>query len=399
MMKQHLRACQVVASINEHTGGTAFSVTNIARNLQMQNIESSIFTLNYQNRGKQVVAKGVDVYSEQAKKLAWILPGFQPSSSKNLSDLAAEKFDLIHNHGLWMFTNLYARQAAKRHKLPLFISPRGTLESWSLQNSKYKKKLAWWLYEKGNLGYATAFHATSANEVESIRKLGFKQPIALIPNGVDLPLLDTLPSKEILISLFPNLANSRWLLFLSRIHPKKGLDNLIKIWGQIKEQFPDWHLIIAGPNSIGYQAELERLTKELHLGNRITFTGMLSGDLKASALGNADLFVLPTHSENFGIAVAESLVYAVPAITTKEAPWQDLVNSNCGWWVEDDLFQLKLALIKSMKLSNCQLKSMGKNGRNLVAEKYSWEFASQQMAEFYRWILHGGNVPNFVQVT
>lgn len=152
-----------------------------------------------------------------------------------------------------MFPNLYARQAAVINKINLVISPRGMLESWSLNNSWYKKWLAWILYEKENLNCATAFHATSAEEVNSIRKLGYRQPIALIPNGINIPSLEEQYSRQILIDIFPKLADKKWLLFLSRVHPKKGLNHLIDVWQSLVNQFPDWHLIIAGPDLIGYQ--------------------------------------------------------------------------------------------------------------------------------------------------
>ena len=252
------------------------------------------------------------------------------------------------------------------------------------------------MYEKQNLNSATLFHATSIAEMKSIRNLGYHQPIALIPNGVNLPDLSNHIDKEILTKQFPNLAGKKWLLFLSRIHPKKGLDNLLNIWQNIVNKFPDWHLIIAGSDFIGYQTKLENLVTQLNLEAKVTFAGMLSGEKKTCALSNADLFILPSHSENFGIAIAESLSYGVPVVTTKGTPWQDLITHDCGWWVEDNKEALKNALIKAMKLSNTQRQVMGKKGRILVEKQYSWCFVGKKMAEVYQWILSGGTTPNCV---
>lgn len=393
-----LRVCQVVASINENVGGPAYSVTNLAQALYQNNISSHLFTLDYQQEGKQIIFDDINLHSEPATKLARYLRGFQPSASNYLSQLAATKLDLIHNHGLWMFPNVYAREAALCNKLPLVISPRGMLESWSLNNSWYKKWLAWILYEQKNLNSAIAFHATSAEEVNSIRSLGYKQPIALIPNGVSLPSLNEQPSRQILIQSFPELADKKWLLFLSRIHPKKGLDNLLAVWENITKKFPEWHLIIAGSDLIGYQEKLEIIVEDLNLKERVTFTGMLSGQDKSSALSNADLFVLPTHSENFGIAVAESLAYSVPVITTKGAPWQDLQRYGCGWWIEDNQKALQVALVEAMQISSQERQAMGLKGRNLMQTKYSWNSIAKEMANVYRWILGGGELPNCVQL-
>lgn len=297
-----------------------------------------------------------------------------------------------------MFPNLYARQAAKRNQLPLVISPRGMLEAWSLNRSQLQKRVAWCLYEKENLLNATAFHATSIDELHSIRRLGFTQPIALIPNGVSVPSLTQIPPRDALTRRFPELANKRWLLFLSRLHPKKGLDTLLRVWQTLHAQFPDWHLVIAGPDLIGYQANLIDLTVQLNLQHRVTFTGMLSGNDKAIALSHAQLMVLPSHSENFGIAIAEALAYAVPVITTKGTPWQDLHKYDCGWWIENNAQTLANTLIEAMQLSDWERRSKGQNGRQWMIEQYSWSAIAQSMSKVYQWILSGGNPPASVNL-
>lgn len=390
------RVCHVVACVNQAVGGPAFSVTSLAQSLAQQNLKCHLFSLDYPKLGPEIPTIGVIRHSYYAPLPTRLLRGFYPRMRTALEQLAATEFDLIHNHGLWMFPNLYARQVAVKYNLPLVISPRGMLESWSLRNSWYKKLPAWILYERENLKSAQLFHATSAAEAESIRKLGYRQAIALIPNGVSVPTLDKIPDRELLTRSFPELGNKKWLLFLSRIHPKKGLDNLLYIWRELAVQFPEWHLVIAGPDLIGYQAQLEKLTAELELKTRVTFTGMLSGEYKSAAFGHADLFVLPTHSENFGIVVTESLAYGVPAIVTKEAPWEDLQHYECGWWVEDDRQALTEALEKGMCLSDRERQAMGQRGQVMVKTKYSWDYVAREMSQVYRWLMTGGQPPSCV---
>lgn len=391
------QVCHVVACINQDVGGPAVSVTSLAKALTEHQIDSHLWTLNYPNCGEQLKAANVHLHSYPATFLSRHFRGWQLAACQELHQLARNELSIIHNHGVWMFPNFYARQAAQQSNLPLVISPRGMLEAWSLKRSRGRKWLAWQMYERENLSRATLFHATSEMEVNSIRQLGFSQPIALIPNGVTMPAIEQLPPRSTLSSQFPELADKRWLLFLSRLHPKKGIDLLLQVWKHLEAEFSDWQLVIAGPDLIGYQANLLSLVETLDLQHRVTFTGMLSGAAKVAALGNADLFVLPSHSENFGIAVAESLSYGVPVITTQATPWQDLQNYECGWWIENNAKTFSATLIEAMQLSDQQRRSLGMKGRTLVAERYSWDVIGRSMSEVYRWMLNGGTPPAVLQ--
>ncbi len=388
----------VVASINEDTGGIVPAIAGFADVIARQKIYCHLFTLDYPEFGNQIPVKGVKLHSYPTNFFARRFRGFYPNLEAALWKLASAELDLIHSYGLWMFPNLYARKSAVGNHIPLMISPEGMLEPWSLKRSIFKKQLAWFLYESKNLNSANIFHAASTAEAQSIRSLRFQQPIALIPHGVDLPDLKNQPDREILTEAFPELSETRWLLFLSRLHPKKGLDNLLYVWHKLAVKFSDWHLVIAGPDLINYQPKLESLIAEFGLEKRVTFTGMLSGEKKAAAFANADLFVLPTHSENFGNVVPESLAYAVPVITTKGTPWEDLNTYKCGWWIENNQQALAEALTEGMQMSSQLRKDMGMKGRYLVETKYSWESVGQDMASVYRWVLNGGTPPDCIQL-
>ncbi|RUT07173.1 glycosyl transferase family 1 [Dulcicalothrix desertica PCC 7102] len=395
---ENLNIYHVVASINENTGGPAKLVSDLTEALANEKISNHLFTLDYKVHGKQIISKYTYLHSYNADFIAQNVRGFHPKFADAMRKLPTTELSLIHNHGLWMFPNLYARQAANYNRIPLIISPHGMLESWSLKRSRFKKWLAWLMYERKNLSSAVLFNATSSEEVKSIRQLGFQQPIALIPNGLNTDSYNQQVEREVLTRLFPELNDKKWLLFLSRIHPKKGVDNLLFAWQKLQSQFPDWHLVIAGSDLIGYQAKLEALTEQLNLRQRVTFTGMLSGQEKISALSNADLFVLPTHSENFGIAIAESLACKVPVITTKGAPWEDLERYECGWWIDNNQQALITALAEAMKMSDEERKVMGLRGQALTKTKYSWNSIAKDTADVYRWILGGGELPDCIQL-
>jgi glycosyltransferase involved in cell wall biosynthesis len=304
--------------------------------------------------------------------------------------------DLIHNHGLWMFPNLYARQAAKRCSIPLVISPRGMLEAWALRRSRWRKRAVWHTFERSNLQEAALFHATSRSEADAIRRLGFKQPIATIGNGVSMPDLENAPAAERLINRFPELGGKRWLLFLARLHPVKGIDSLLRSWGEIHERFADWHLVVAGPAFGNYDAELKDIANMSGSKHRVTFTGMLEGNDKSAAMANAELFVMPSHSESFGLVIAEALAHGVPVITTRQTPWAELETRRSGWWIEDNRDKLGEGLIEAMSREPAELRRMGERGRQWMARDYSWDTVADKMLQAYRWILDGGEKPDFI---
>ncbi len=230
----------------------------------------------------------------------------------------------------------------------------------------------------------TCFHATAQSEYEDIRRMGFLQPVAIIPNGIDVPPLQEKAGGGL-----------RTLLFLGRIHPKKGLDMLLPAWRAVQSRFQDWRLRIVGQDNGGYLDQMRSLATELGL-ERIEFSGPLYGHDKWRVYGEADLFVLPTYSENFGMAVAEALSAGTPTIVTRGAPWHDLESYGAGWWIEIGLDPLVACLETAMSLSPRDLAAMGQRGRDWMVREYSWSRIGWQMAETYRWMLQGGERPAWV---
>jgi glycosyltransferase involved in cell wall biosynthesis len=388
-----MRICQVVASINRDTGGPALTVPRLAAALEAVGLESSVASLDYPEHGSQTSDFPIQKLTTQIGAVGRVLRGWSPAFQRQLSAFVRDDVRVVHSHGLWMFPNLYARRAAIEAKIPFVISPRGMVEHWSLSRSRWKKALAWNAFERGNLSAASLFHATSADEVGSLQSLGFRKPIALIPNGIDLPELGAAPGRQTLESRFAGLKDVRWLLFMSRLHPKKGVAELLQVWSTLHAQFPDWHLVVAGPDLDGYGDTLRQLTATLNLSRHVTFTGPLSGSDKECALANADLFVLPTHSENFGVAVAEALAYGIPAVTTKGAPWEDLQTSDCGLWIDFGEDSLAAALGHAMRRSPEERKAMGNRGRTLMQQKYSWGRVGHEMKSVYLWLCGAGPQP------
>jgi len=297
------------------------------------------------------------------------------------------KHPIIHNHGIWLPINHRAAAIAQRYNIPHIISPRGMLEPWAFNFNKWKKKLAWLVYQRRDLQTAKVLHATATQEAESFRQLGLRAPIAIIPNGVDLPKQNK-----------PSFVNNKTkkALFLSRIHQKKGLINLVQAWARVSP--PNWQVIIAGPDESNHKQEVEKEIVRLGLTESFSFTGSVKDNDKWALYNEADLFILPTFSENFGIVIAEALASGLPVITTRGAPWSELTRYNCGWWIDIGVEPLAQAITEAISLSSETRFAMGKRGRTLISEKYSWDTIAQDMISVYEWMLHDGTPPQCVSV-
>ena len=294
--------------------------------------------------------------------------------------------DVIHDHGAWLPSNAVAAWVARRADVPLVSAPRGMVTEWSLSHRAGKKRAAWHLYQKPVFRQASLFHATAPAEADDLRALGMTQPIAVVPNGVEMP--DARPEGEA-------IAGKR-ALFLSRIHPKKGLPMLLDAWADVRPE--GWTLELVGPSENEHRAELEAQAAELGLDGEVVFAGPVDDADKWHKYAAADLFVLPTHSENFGIVVAEALAAEVPVLTTTGAPWQELEDHDCGWWVAPEPDAIREALATATGQERDNLVAMGRRGRALVESTYTWRAVGQRMKQAYEWLLGEGSRPDFVQL-
>ncbi|GAO34784.1 group 1 glycosyl transferase [Sulfuricella sp. T08] len=285
------------------------------------------------------------------------------------------KIDLIHIHGMWSPFLAVAALVARRMSIPLVISPHGCLEPWALGYKIRKKWLALKTYQGAALRSASLFVATADQEVNSIRRLDLSQPVAVIPNGVDIGLPPRRVAHEAV----------KTILFLSRVHPKKGLLDLVEAWARVRQS--GWRITIAGGDEEGYRAKVEALIRAKGLQSDFEFVGFVDGARKQACFDAADIFVLPTYSENFGIAVAEALANELPVITTTGAPWRDLVEHRCGWWVEPGVQGVSAALIEALESDPEELRRMGQRGRQLVIDKYSWNKIGSTALEVSEWLL------------
>jgi glycosyltransferase involved in cell wall biosynthesis len=377
-----MRVIHVVPSIAEEASGPSYSVPRLCEALIATGMDVQLAALNWADLPVNSSYLKIFPFGFGPRRL-----GVSPSMQCWLEEEASSgRADLIHNHSLWMMPNVYAGRASRQGRRPLIVSPRGTLSTWALGRSSLKKRLFWPLLQEPVLRSAACFHATAESEYEDIRRRGFKQPVVILPNGIDLPRF----AEKV-------EGGRRILLFLGRIHPIKGVDILLTAWQALEHRFLDWELHIAGPDNNGYLAEMRALAAHLHL-KRVVFTGLLLGEEKWLAYRAADLFVLPTHTENFGMTVAESLASATPAIVTKGAPWSGLGKQGAGWWIDIGVGPLIACLEDALALPAMRLAEMGQAGHEWMKREYSRDRIAAQLTSVYRWLLTGGVAPACVRV-
>lgn len=293
------------------------------------------------------------------------------------------QFNLIHIHALWSPILHKVSKWARHNKIPIVWSPHGMLTPWAMHNKWLKKQLGWWLYQRWDLVKADLIHVTAESEAEDVRRMGLNNNVVIAPLGVKMT------DNALTIASLSLAKNTvRRLLFVSRVQKKKGLVNLVRAWAMLSEEIRvGWRVRIVGPDQEGHTAELKTLCNQLGVAEDFEFVGPKYGDELAKEYASADLFVLPTHSENFGSVVIEALAHGVPVICTKGAPWKELGERKCGWWIDVGVAPLAEALKKSFAVSRKSLFEMGVRGRKLVEEKYTWNAVVMTMVKGYEGLL------------
>ena len=308
----------------------------------------------------------------------------------------SNNYQILHQHGLFLPISIFSKSL---NNIKIIINPHGYLEPEKLKVSSVKKKIALWLFERKNLHNCHCLIACSKQEAISLRDWGLTQPIAILPNGIDDSILvktRTLSKKLDFKTKYKINENSKVLLFLSRVHPFKGLELLLESILIVQKELrnSNWVLVIAGPDELNHTKKLKLFVNHHKINNIVKFVGPQYNNDKLSAIDSADCFILPSKGENFGIVIIEALARGIPVISTKNTPWSELVDYNCGWWINRTKEDLIVMLINLFKMDNKSLSEMGKNGVSLVEKKYLWSKVAKQSTQIYNWVLNDFN-PRF----
>jgi glycosyltransferase involved in cell wall biosynthesis len=370
-----------ISGLNLSSGGPSLSVWSLVTGLRGLHVDAEIITYQSQQKSDGMIGEGSFVKAIPSPRFRRF--GYSVSLNHFLQNTSPE---IYHGHGLWQYPVHAMAKTARDKNKPYVISPRGMLYPEALQKSAWFKKIAMPLFQSNDIKKATVLHATCKQELEHIRQLGFKNPIAVIPNSIDIKI----PEKQ----AKPKNQKKR-IGFVGRFAPIKNIENLINAWSETGKNKPGWELVLIGDGEASYKASLVQFAEKLDIKN-IVFTGFLNGEEKETALHSLNYLVLPSKSENFGMVVPEALIREIPVIASKGTPWEELNTYNAGWWIDIGVQPLVEVLQKALCLSEEQRQQMGQNGRKLVEEKYSIEAVAAQMIQLYKWIIEHENKPDFI---
>lgn len=370
----------VTGSLSRQAGGLYYSVRVPANTMAARGQSPTVYGVrdaDWPQAASEWHVADLKVYDTFGPRRLGLAP-------RMLRDLKLARHDLIHLRGLWGFPS-YATARLRHFGAATLISPEGMLDPWALSQSSVKKRAALFLFESENLRRATAFHALNNAELKHIRDFGLRSPVAIIPNGVDNPtrIVDSERSVK-----------PRIILFMGRIHPKKGLLELIEAWAGALSITPElshtWQIQIVGWDDGGHESALRNKINRLGLSESIIFRGSLYGDAKERALREASAFILPSHGEGLPISVLEAASYGLPVMITSSCNLPELLDGGAGYQIQADPIALARDLSSILNMDYRRLSKAGIKGREIVGRSFSWSSSVDQYLLLYEWLVYGG---------
>lgn len=370
-------------TLDVNAGGPAFSTYNTMRGLNDAGVETHVLMHEMGAKGKLI---GTDVPMHFAKQPWEHVFGFSPYYKGEIR--ACGEFDVYQAQGIWQYNTYALVDVARSMGKPYLITPRGMLYPQDIAKSKaWFKKMSLKLRLLDDLNRAACVHVTCTDEMDHCRNLGVTAPVAIVPNPVEI--------KEYAVGKKDGVFR---LGYLGRISRRKNVEGLIYAWAALGDRVKEnAELLIIGGGDEEYMAFLKAEVARLRLNN-VRFTGFISGQEKEDALASLSVLAMPSEFENFGNVIVEGLVRGIPCIATTGAPWKDLVDYQCGWWVEYSQSAITAAVASALASSADALHAMGERGKVLMKEKYSIEAVARQMKAVYEWIVNHADKPAFVHV-
>lgn len=383
-----IKSAILISAISRLNGGLFESVRRLGQTLNEQGVSVDVISCRDEHSDDDILA-WLPLHPQLFDPLPPRAFSFAPGLLEALSNPG---FEIIHCHGIWMYPSVANLINWKKNKTPYMISPHGMLDPWAIQNSRWKKAIAEVLYEKRHLQNAVCLRALCRSEAESMRAYGLTNPICVIPNGIDLVERDAFSPPAWVDSI---AEDKRILLYLGRIHPKKGLPNLLQAWAALAlAQKKDWVLVIAGWDQGVHENELKKLSNELGVEDEVFFPGPLFDEQKAAAYHHADAFILPSFSEGLPMVVLEAWANRLPVVMTPQCNLPEGFDAGAALKVYPEVVSITRGLEKLFSMNQDELTNLGENGYNMVKTTYTWQEISANLTKVYKWIIAGDHKPD-----
>jgi glycosyltransferase involved in cell wall biosynthesis len=341
-------------------GGLATASLGLHGAMLRLGIRSTVISTNY-GRPEAVTVPGVEQFGRIPPQAGFFAPRLMLRSRQ-----IVDAVDVVHGHGFYVGTNWLLGRQARRQQKPLVYHPHGMFEPYILRRSRTRKRIVHVLFENANFRSARLWRALTSTEADQIRALLGNVRIVVVPNGVELPPEPSRSSKE-----------ARRLAYLGRLHPKKGLETLFGVWASIASAFPKWELVVAGPGEPNYADELKGCAARLP---RVTMLDAVRGDAKAEYLASSDLFVLPSLSEGFPMALLEAMAASLPVVVTSTSNPPPVHSLGAGWICDPTSESLQRALTEAMSSDDGALRERGSVGRRYMEQNYAWSVVARTLA-------------------
>lgn len=386
-----LRIAFVVGGFYTEASGIARAVASLSENLIALGHEVSLFVPAYSKKpvAAHLLAPQVKLYSAPGH---WFFRLGLAPKLKELMRAQLPGHDVVHTHSLWMLPTHYATQIAGSLNIPIVASIQGFLDPWALNHHAWKKRIISRLFQHWDLKNASLIHALTDREIAYIRSYCNPRTVAVIPNGVPDQVVQSPGSCERFFEAYPDLRQYRLMVFISRLHYKKGLDILIDAWRDVASQAPQWKLVIAGPDD-GYERALQQAVERNGCKDRVVILPAQYDQAKYDLLAAAECFVLPSRSEGLPMALLEAMAVGKPVVYTTTCYLPEAAKHGAGYEVECRAAALSQAFRQVMESEPRRLVEMGQRGQALVREKYLWSSVARQFEDVYRWLTSGGCAP------
>ncbi|MBD2521539.1 glycosyltransferase [Nostoc sp. FACHB-133] len=393
-----MRILHIIPSIASVRGGPSQAVIEVVKALRNENIEAEIVTTN--DNGNDLLDVPLGRRIEYNQVPVNFFKRFSPkvgsirefAFSRELTIWLWQnisKYDLLHVHAIFSYPSTVAMAIARFQGVPYIVRPLGQLCEWSLQQSSRKKQIYLQLIEKANLNYSKSIHFTSKQEQQEASQLNLSSPSFILPHGVDIPNIN--PNARQHLRQYLNLPDDEpIILFLSRLHHKKGLEYLIPALGKLSDY--RFTFVLAGSGSQEYESEIKSLLVSNGIKNRTHITGFVKGEIKDLIMQGSDLFALTSYSENFGVAALEALAVGLPVLLTPGIALADLVaQQHLGYVTELQVTAIAAAIQQVLDCPE-EAQKRGDRARKFVLENYTWDCIASRLISVYTEIIESQTV-------